>query len=237
MTINSKYKLVLMFITALLLNGCINVNQKTVIKEDGSGTINLEYWTNTHFVDIGEVQMGDEIGGFTFIGTEVKKKYSSAYTEVSTPKKFNFPNDTTTHIQVDIAFKDINKITEANGFSNIQVSYVKENDRTVFRYFIPRDTTLNLKYTKDKNTLEYSFEFPFEVVETNGTIDNSVKGGKVVKWKFPASAHGKEDLEMKAVIKNKSGICGMFGIELPLILLFGLVLLKFNSSGNKKNII
>jgi len=235
MTKSSRYKLILMFLIGLALSGCINVQQRVKINEDGSGIINLEYWTNTNLVDVGDIKVGDEIGGFTFDAPEIVRKYSSAFTEVSTPKKSNFPADTTTHIQVDINFKDINKITEANGYSNIEVSYAKGKDNTQFRYYIPKDTTLNLRYTKEKHTLEYIFEFPFEVMETNGTIDNTSKEKNVVKWKFQTSDHAKKDFEMTAVIKNKSGICGMFGIELPLILLFGLVLLKANSGKNKKS--
>ena len=234
MTKSSRYKLILMFLIGLALSGCINVQQRVKINEDGSGTINLEYWTNTNLVDVGDVKVGDEIGGFTFDSLEIIKKYSSAYTEVTRRKKLVYAADTTTHIQLDINFKDINKITESNGYSNIEVSYVKGKDNTQFRYYIPKDTSINLSYTKEKHTLEYIFEFPFEVIETNGTIDNTSKEKNVVKWKFQTSDHVKQDFEMKAVIKNKSGICGMFGIELPLVLLFGLVMLKLNSAKNKR---
>jgi len=235
MTKSSRYKLILMFLIGLALSGCINVQQRVKINEDGSGTINLEYWTNTNLVDVGDVKVGDEIGGFTFDMAEVVRKYSSAYTEVSTPKKLIYPADTTTHIKLDINFKDLNKITEANGYSNIEVSYIKGKDNTQFRYFIPKDTSINLSYTKEKHTLEYIFEFPFEVLETNGTKDNTAKEGNIVKWKFQTSEHVKQDFEMTAVIKNKSGICGMFGIELPLVLLFGLVLLNIKSKKNKRS--
>lgn len=235
MTKSSSYKLVLMFLIGLAFSGCINVKQRVIIKEDGSGTINLEYWTNTNLVDVGEVKVGDEIGGFTFDTLEIVKKYSSAFTEVSKFKRISYPADTSTHILLDINFKDINKITEANGYSNIDISYIKGKDNTQFRYYIPKDTTINLAYTKEKHTLEYIFEFPSEVLETNGTIDNTSKEKNVVKWKFQTSDHVSNDFEMTATIKNKSGICGMFGIELPLILLFGLVFLKVNSGKNKKS--
>ena len=43
-----------------------------------------------------------------------------------------------------------------------------------FRYFIPNDTSLRLDYVKEINTLEYIFEFPDEVISTNGTVEETV---------------------------------------------------------------
>lgn len=235
MTKKSKYKLVLMMLIGLCLSGCINVDQKTTINEDGSGTILLEYWVNSNLVNIGGgVSMGDEIGGFSFMAEEIKKKYASAYSEVRSVRKNDFPADTTTHIIVDIGFKDFNKITDMQGYSNIEASYVKGKDNTQFRYFIPKDTTIKLNYTTEKNTLEYTFTFPFEVLETNGTKDPSAKNGNVVKWKFQTSEHATKDFELKATVKNKFQLCGMFGIELPLILMFGLI--YFNANRKKRKL-
>lgn len=235
MTRNSKYKLVLMMLIGLWFAGCINVDQKTTINEDGSGTILLEYWVNSNLVNVGGgVSMGDEIAGYSFIAEEIKKKYASAFSEVRSVRKNDFPADTTTHIIVDIGFKDFNKITDMQGFSNTEASYTKGEDNTKFRYFIPIDTTIKLNYTTDKHTLEYTFTFPHEVIETNGTKDPNAKDGNVVKWKFLTSDHAKKDIELTATVKNKFKLCGMFGIELPMVLMFGLIYFNFNRRKKRK---
>ncbi|MBK8554193.1 MAG: hypothetical protein IPL53_25355 [Ignavibacteria bacterium] len=229
MTIVRYSKVLLFLVLATFLAGCLNVEQKTKINEDLSGTIHLHYWIKSMYVNIGDVEMGDDIGGFSFVASEIKKKYSSPFSEVSLPRRYEIEKDSTTHIEVDITFKDFNKLTEASGFSKLQMSYVKGKDGMDFRYFIPKDTNIALTYTKDWHTLEYTFEFPGEVIATNGTIENGSKEKNTAKWLYKVSDHAQNDLEFTATVKDKSGICGMFGIELPVILLFGLILFKANS--------
>ncbi len=203
---------------ALLLSGCINVRQKTVIREDGSGTINLHYWMKS----LGDINMGDEVGGFSFIEEEIKKKYASGNTEIKDLKKYNDNVDTTTHIEVVIDFKDFNKLSEAQGFSNIKTTWSKGDDGMIFKYIIPKDTSIKKNYVTSDNKLEYTFEFPNEVISSNGTAD----GKNTVKWNKLISEHIDSDLEFDAIIKTKNKICGMFGIELPLILILGLFFLN-----------
>ena len=226
-------KILFLLFSVILMNGCINLIQKTKINEDLTGTINMHYWVNSMYVDLGDVEMGDDIGGLSFKASEIKKKYSSPFSEVSEPRRYNMEKDSTTHIEVDITFKDFNKLTETSGFSNIDLGYEKGDDVSTFHYKIPKDTAISLTYTKDWNTLTYTFEFPGEIIETNGKLDPNAKDKNIVTWEYKTSDHAKNDLEFTAKIKNKSGICGLFGIELPVVLLFGLVL--FMSNSRKKN--
>ncbi|MEO6584222.1 MAG: hypothetical protein ABIO05_07845 [Ferruginibacter sp.] len=222
---NRIYKsdvLMLLMLLAMLMSGCLNVRQKTVINEDGSGTINLHYWTRS----MGNIPYGDEIDGYSFIESEVKKKYESPNTQITSFKKFDDIKDTTNHYDLTIGFKDINKLTDASGFSRIKISYLKSNDGYDFKYFIPKDTSLRQEYIKDDHTLEYTFVFPKEVKSTNGVIEDS-KDHNTVKWVIPVREHKVKDFELTASVKDKSGICGLFGIELPFILFAGLVFNRF----------
>jgi hypothetical protein len=238
----SKFKLsinILFVVSLMCLAGCINVNQKTKINKDLSGEMVLHYWSPTNFIDIGDINMGDEIAGYSYIDSEIKKKYSSGNMEVTNMRRVKSNVDTTTHIEVNIIFKDINKLSESNGFSKIDVSYIKGKDGMDFRYFIPNDTSLRLDYVKEINTLEYIFEFPDEVISTNGTVEETVneKGEKMknqVRWKFQLKDHATENFELTATVKDSFSICGMFGIELPVIFLFGMVLMNSNKIMNRK---
>lgn len=240
----SKFKLpvnILFVITLIYFAGCINVNQRTKINKDLSGEMVLHYWSPTNFVDIGDINMGDEIAGYSFIDSEIKKKYSSGNMEITNMRRVKSNADTTTHIEINIAFKDINKLSESFGFEKNEVSYLKSNDGMDFRYFIPKDTTLRLNYVKEINTLEYIFEFPEEVVSTNGIIEatENEKGEKLnnmVRWKFQLSDLAKEDFELKATVKKSFNICGLFGIELPVIFLFGMIFLNSRKIFKKRKI-
>lgn len=236
-------RILILFFLAFSLSSCLNVEQTTTIKEDGSGYMFLHYWTNKNFVEIGDIAMGDDIGGFSFISDEIKRKYTTETMEVLEMRRYNHDNDTTTHIEVIIKFMDFNKISESPGFATTTTSYIKGKDNTEFKYTIAKDTSIKLNYVTDKNTLEYIFVFPNEVVSTNGEIQPTVKDstGKdayPVKWKFLVSDHATKDFELNATIKNKFNLCGMFGIELPATLLIGLAYSnrrKFNKIFRKKN--
>lgn len=239
----SKLKLpinILFIITLAYFTGCINVNQKTKINKDMSGEMVLHYWSPTNYVDIGDINMGDDIAGYSFMDSEIKKKYSSGNMEITNMRRVLSNADTTTHIEINIVFKDINKLPESNGFANIEVSYLKGKDGMDFRYFIPKDTSIRKNYVNDINTLEYIFEFPDEVTSTNGTIESTTneKGEKInnqVRWKFQLLDHATEDFELTATVKDSFSICGMFGIELPVVFLFGMVLLNSKRILRKKN--
>jgi len=240
----SKFKLsinILFVISLMYLAGCINVNQKTKINKDLSGEMVLHYWSPSNMIDIGEINMGDEIVGYSYIESEIKKKYSSGNMEITNMRRVKSNVDTTTHIELNIVFKDFNKLSESNGFANNEASYVKGKDGMDFRYFIPKDTSIRMDYVKDINTLEYIFEFPDEVTATNGTIEETVneKGEKKnnqVKWVFQLKDHATENFELTATVKDSFSICGMFGLELPIVFLFGMVILNSKKIFNKKKL-
>ena len=135
---------------AIIFNGCINVNQTTVINMDGSGTINLHYWTKSSNISTGggqdAMQMGDDIGGFSFVDGVIKEKYNTPVTEIKEMKRYVDESDTTTHISLLIAFKDFNKISEAPGFAKTKTKWVKGDDGMDFEYILARDTTIQKRF-------------------------------------------------------------------------------------------
>lgn len=223
MKILTKILLIAIMSVALYtINGCINVDQKTVINEDLSGTIDLHYW----MMSLGDMKMGDEVAGYTFIVKDARDKFTSENSQVTDIKRYDNKPDTTIHMEIKINFKDINKLTDAPGFAKHTISYVKGADGMDFKYVVPQDTAMKKHYIKESQKLEYTFTFPKKVISSNGTIVDS-ENENVVKWSFPAMDLANGDIVMTAVVKDKSGICGLFGIELPLILISGMVLLHF----------
>lgn len=214
---NMQYILFFLFLT--LFDSCINLEQITKIKEDGSGTIKLHYWTKST-----NLSMGEEIGGFSFTQDKATKNFTSANTEVTNITIDNFDYDSSTHVQLNISFNDLNKISNAGGFTNIKALWVRNNDKIDFKYLIKKDTSAANSPDADKYNLEYKFEFPDEVISSDGTV----KGNSVIWNKTVGDL--KNDIEMNACIKAKSKICGIFGIELPVILFFGLTFISYKKT-------
>jgi len=200
----------------IFISGCINLEQTTKINDNGSGTIMLHYWTKNS-----NLTMGDELGGLSFTEDKVRQNYSSPNTTVISVYIENTDDDSTTHVKLNIQFQDLNRLSEAPGFSKIRPGWSKGNNMMEFSYVIEKDS-VNVAGMND-NILEYKFEFPDEVVSTNG-----IKDGNSVTWRKPLSDH-KENIEMIATVRSKGKVCGIFGFDF-LIILSGLF---FVSTGKR----
>ncbi len=215
MKLSNKMLLALFTVLTLgfYLSGCVNLDQKTVLKDDGSGTMKVKYWTKSSNVT------SDELAGFGFTEAKAKANYSSSNTEVSDiVVKKNATTDSTTEVSLNVKFKDFNKLSDAKAFSKIKASYVKGKDGMDFKYVLLEDTANSKQMGMNEYKLTYEFDFPGEVINTNGKKD-----GKVVKWENTV-ADLKDDIEYTATIKS-GGKCGLFGLELPIIILFGISVL------------
>ena len=206
-----------------LLAGCVNVEQKTTLKQDGSGSMKVHYWTK-----MTNVKSSTELGGFSFDESKAKQNYSSSNTEVTSVKSEEKLDDSTKHVTVELNFKNINEISSAKGFEKVKASWKEGKDGMEFSYTLAKDTANAKNMGASDTKLNYVFEFPSEVLKTNGRKD-----GQKVTWE-KSLADLKEDLEMTASVKNDGKKCGLFGMEFPLLALTGIV---FSSIliGRKKN--
>ncbi|MBS1518887.1 MAG: hypothetical protein JSS91_12425 [Bacteroidetes bacterium] len=221
-----KLPAVNLLITALFaftIYSCVNIEQQTVINEDGSGSIDLHYWTKT-----ANLSMGDELGGFSFTEDKIRKNFTSLNSDVGEVKIEESKSDSLTHVRLKIVFRDFNKLPEAQGFSKTKTLWKKEKDKIIFRYTLLKDTVSSDKLASAEYKLFYTFTFPDEILETNGTKEvNTVTWNKTL-------ADLKNDIDMTAEIKNNSGICGIFGIELPILFLFSVIISKIKKYKFKK---
>lgn len=206
---------VLLFL--FFLTGCINVDQRIKINEDGSGTINLHYWTKSSYLSNGQMDMGDDIAGYSFLDEEIKNKYNSPVTEITNMKRYKVQKDSMTHIELTISFKDFNRLSEAKGFSKVTTEWKKGDDGFNFKYDLARDTTIQKRYIQGDERLNYSFEFPYEVISCNGA-----KEGNSARWTKTVTELADGNIDMTALVKGRNKICGIIGFELPLILIAGL---------------
>ena len=197
---------------AFYLSGCVNVDQKTKINSDGSGEITIHYWTK-----MSNVKSSDELGGFAFTEDKAKANYQSDNNEVTSVKIEEDLDDSTKHVTVDMKFKDLNKISGAKGFEKVKATWKEGKEGMDFSYTLMQDTSNAKNMGASDTKLDYEFDFPAEVLETNGRKD----GQKVVWNKTLADL--KEDVEMTATVKTEKKGCGCLGFELPIIVFAGMV--------------
>jgi len=207
---------------AFYFTACVNVNQKTTLNNDGSGTIKLEYWAK-----MSNLNSSTELGSFSFEEVSARKNYTSSNSEVTSFKMEDKLDDSTKHVYMDIKFKDLNNLTTAKGFEKTKASWKEGKEGKAFMFTLLQDTSNAGTMGSSDYKLTYSFEFPGEVLSTNGRKD-----GKTVTWE-KTLADLKTDVEMTATVKDEGKKCGLFGVEMPLVFVLGLTLLK--SLKRKKN--
>lgn len=196
---------------AFYFTACVNVNQKTTLNSDGSGTIKLEYWAKMN-----NLKSSTELGSFSFKEETAKKNYTSSNSEVTSFKMEDKLDDSTKHVYMDIKFKDINQLPTAKGFEKTKASWKEGKEGKDFMFTLLQDTSNAKTMGSSDYKLTYTFDFPGEVLSTNGRKD-----GKSVVWE-KTLADLKTDVEMKATVKDEGKKCGLFGFEMPVIFALGM---------------
>src|SRR5215216_6020925 len=106
------------FAFSLYLAGCVNYDQKTTLKDDGSGSMKVHYWSSMK-----NFSMGTTLGKFEFDEAKAKDKYKSGNSDVTGIKVEEKLDDSTKHVHIDLTFKDINKLSDAKGFDGVKISW------------------------------------------------------------------------------------------------------------------
>ena len=200
---------------AFYLAGCVNVEQKTTLKQDGSGSMTVHYWTK-----MSNVKSSTELGSFSFDEAKAKTNYTSKNSEVKSVKVEDNLEDSTKHVTVDLTFKNINDLSSAKGFEKVTTSWKEGKEGMDFIYTLAKDTSNAKNMGASDTKLDYTFDFPAEVLVTNGRKD-----GQSVVWE-KTLADLKEDIDMTATVKNEGKKCGLFGMEFPLMALAGLAMMS-----------
>jgi hypothetical protein len=219
-----------------------NVYQVINLKDDGSGTIKLSYSADNKMLQ----KFKFILGNYPFTEKLAKEYFSSQNTTVQNAK-LNFDiKDSTYFMTLEIDFKNINKINQAKGFSGIVARWFGTDTGAVFNYTILAGKS-TIEYFDPQS---YIVNFENSVKSTNGvkTDKNVTWGNRTSKnTNFskdqtmaastsgsvpksldttPASPMSQEQKtagkDEKQVEKSEKS-CGLFGFELPLILLAGYV--------------
>lgn len=205
----------------LYLSGCVNYDQKTTLNADGSGSMKIHYWSK-----MSNFSMGTALGKFDFDEKKAKENYSSSNTEVKSISVEDKLDDSTRHVNIELTFKDINKLPDAKGFSGVKPSWKESADGMELKYILLKDTSAAKNMGASEYTVTYTFEMPAEIVSTNAAS----KDGKTLKWEYKVSDLGK-DIEMTANVKKEGGkVCGIFGA----VLAVSLIGLAYYTGKNKK---
>jgi len=202
--------------------------QKTTINSDRSGTITLFYSASNS-----DIKGADTYKLLPFTEDKIRAVYSSENNKVESVKVTK-KNDSS-FVSVVLSFKNIVTLNSSQGFSNVKPTWYRNGDSTVFMYKVDGNS-------ESDNNIKASctFELPTnEIMRTNGFKKNdnsislqiqpeSIKNGYVIYAVFKNIAGDTKNETTAGNDKKEeeSGGCGLFGIEMPLIFGFGMLLLR-----------
>ena len=229
-----------LFISLMIFGGGVNYFQNASFNNDGSGVVSLTYSAKTSEVISGNYM----IGNLPFTQDKVKEYFTSDITNIIKSSIYKDKTDTSlTAVYLEIGVKNLNKISTAKGFTGVVANWIKSDTGMVMSWLF----TPSNKSTNNISLYQITFTFENDIKSTTG-----VKTGKSVAYYvkgenmnpngayFTATINSDGKTNNPFIVKNasdttKSGnkteenkpsSCGLFGIELPLILLGGLVISK-----------
>lgn len=224
---NSKaIKLIIVAIFAfspVLLNA-MNMNQLVTLNKDGSGILKLTYWEKESIVK----DKNSMVGSFPFLNEKAEEYFKSTTTFIKGFKVEKYPSDNTySQVSVIIGFNDINKINQMKALSESQISLVTTDTGAVFSSII----TPAFVKTNSIDNLFMILTYEGGIKSSNGTIKGQniewfrskeyLNTNKNISFFATIESMAKTDTTKKDGGKEKS--CGLFGLELPFILLLGLI--------------
>jgi hypothetical protein len=245
-TFNKFYLLALGGIFILFFGGATKYYQASKFNNDGTGTISLTYSAKAADVK----KSNNLIGNLPFTNELANEYFNSAGLKVTKAMFYKSQGDSSIqNATIELAITDFNLLSKSKGFSDVTASWSKSDSGMVFRWlFSPSH--------KEKNEIEsYQIiaDFESDLKSTNGVL-----AGKQVKWFVYADKMDPKGAFFVATIKSdgttkagkeitkqgsddpKAGkenkdekSCGLFGFELPLVLLGWFVFANRKNTSNK----
>ncbi len=209
---------------SFLLSGCINYEQFTTLRTDGSGTMEIHYWINQ------DIASSMTQGDFAFDKESVNKQYEALGVEVKDVRIESNAADSTKHVRVKLKFSDITQLSKASGFKSSGFEWNHAGSKITFKQNFHVNSGSSESMGLDKFTFTYTYNFPGDIVSTNATTYS----GRTAVWKFKLSELS-TDRSLIAVIAvswfSAKNIVIALVVVLAVLILF-IVLRKKSASAN-----
>lgn len=233
---NKLFLKVLTIFTVLLFTtniyASIKYYQATNLNTDGSISLSITYSALKSEIS----KNNNIIGVFTFDQKALKEYFNFQGANITKSVAYTDPNDANrTAVTVEIRTKNIFKISDAKSLNDLKIAYLKKDSGMVFSWFIPE----NYIKSNSIDTYQYIVTSDFDILSTNGILkDKKISwfafGNKpdprgyfyvtTLKSDGDFVSSESENKTNNSSNNEKPAGCGLFGIEMPFLLLTGLIL-------------
>ena len=160
----------------ILINGCLNYQQVTVIKKDGTGNMFIHYWMKWNTKTDSSIvrQLG------IFSKDSVQKEFSSKYNSITNVEVYDVKSDSTIHAKVEFTFNSLDSLNATPAFRKSGLSIKDGSKNTkIFSQFIPPIAT-GFGYQSKNFSLTFIYYLPGEILSHNATETDRNK----LTWKY-----------------------------------------------------
>lgn len=162
---------------SLFMTSCLNFNQTTTLKIDGSGNMFIHYWTKWKTVK--DSVIIESLGIFN--KEEITKEFTSNYNKIKDIDIYWDYSDTTVHAKIDFEFNSIDSLNNMKVFKSSKFSFktgATENTK-IFSQFVPPFAT-GFGVESKKYNITYVYYIPGDILEHNA---NELSNNKLT-WNF-----------------------------------------------------
>lgn len=203
----------------------ISIDAKLDLKNNGSGTLELIYSAKNTDVK------NYVVGNYAFAPKVIEKRFTSPNSKVDKVTFYKSKNDTSIYnALVNISFNDISKLYEAISFADIKTSFAQADGGVNFTWTFPNNTKAAAKISK----LTFVATFQDKVSKSNG---QKIEGNTVTWYREAKDLDPNKEIQLtastgqgqqagnkgndKAADNKEQKSCGLFGFELPVLILIG----------------
>jgi hypothetical protein len=161
---------------AVLVSGCLNYQQVTVIKKDDTGNMFIHYWMKWNIKT--DSTLVHQLGIFS--KDSVMKEFSSKYNSITNVEVYDVKADSTIHAKVEFTFNSLDSLNATPAFRKSGLSIKDGSKNTkIFSQFIPPIAT-GFGYQSKNFSLTFIYYLPGEILNHNATETDRNK----LTWKY-----------------------------------------------------
>ncbi|MDY0082465.1 MAG: hypothetical protein RBR74_04725 [Ignavibacteriaceae bacterium] len=178
-----KKKFLFCFISLIMISGCLNYNQNTIIYPDGSGEMQINYWMKYSDSTSVSTIMNLEI----FNPDSIRKEFSSGFTTIQNITAYSDSTDSTIHANIDIRFSHVDSLNTIKAFTQSKFQLEDgASGQKIFSQFIPPVAT-GFGIEGSKYRITYIYNIRGEIITHNATN----KAGNNLTWSYSLDEIGR----------------------------------------------
>lgn len=176
-------KFLSLLVSAIILTGCLNYEQKVLIYPDGSGNMEIHYWMQ--IPDSAAAKSVANLG--IFIPDSIRNEFSSPFVKILEITSYSDSTDSTIHSVIKIEFSSIDSLNTIKAFAQSEFS-LKDgaSNQKIFTQFIPPVTT-GFGIDGSRFFVKYVYEIRGDIITHNATAQQK----NILTWQYNLNEIGR----------------------------------------------